>query len=183
MNPTLQQGQQPQSGISPEQLKQMQIASQAQQGLGTPPPPPFEYEPNSNLQKGKELINASIDKEQQAMAAKAAQANEQQGYAGYRGDPSAGVATGTSGHPNEGWNPNSPEAHQLNIQLADRIKSGTIDPRTAMIALQHNDVSPEIKQALSQIVQQTQNGNIQSEPQEVPQQGGSGGLGSVGIPQ
>jgi hypothetical protein len=117
---------------------------------------------------------------------------QQQGYAGYRGDQTAGVNTGNPqqggdvAHPNAGWSPSSPEAHQLNVQLAERIKSGAIDPKTAMIALQHPEVSPEVKQALSMIVQQAQVGSAPQgggSPVEPQMQGAPQGLGSVGIPQ
>lgn len=181
MNPT-----QAQSGVIPDQLQQAQMQQQASQGLGTPPPPPFEYKENPSMA----LMSAHIANQQQALAAKMAAEQNPQGYAGYKGDPTAGVQTGSvqgdQSHPNAGWTPASPEVHNLNVQLADRIKSGSIDPRTAMIALQHPDVAPEVKQALSQIVQQVQNGAAPSEPQGAvgsPVNMASAGLGSVGIPQ
>lgn len=170
-------------------------------GLGSPPQQ-FDYQQNPSM----DLMKAHVAVQQQELAAKAAQQNQQQGYAGYQGDPTAGVATGnpTSGsngqgagdqqqHPNVGWTPNSEQAHQLNIQLADRIKTGTIDPKTAMLAVQSPDVSPEVKQALVSIIQQAQQAQQGGQiGQGIPQpqgggqpQGGQGlnPAGPVGQPQ
>jgi hypothetical protein len=159
-------------------MQQAQMASQAQQGLGTPPQAPFEYQANPTLAKANSSIASTIDAQQQKLAA-LSQAQTQQGYAGYHGDPTAGVQTGSTqqgnvAHPNVGWTPASPEAHQLNIQLAERIKNGSIEPQTAMLALQHPEVSPEIKMALSQIVQQSQAGGSGNTVQTQP-----AGLGQV----
>lgn len=175
-------------GVTPDQIAQAQMQTQAAQGLGTPPPPQFEYKPNPSMA----LMDQHIAAQQEQLATKMANQKQTQGYAGYRGDPTAGVQTGSVQqggeqlHPNTGWSPSSPEAHQLNVQLADRIKSGSIDPNTAMIALQHPEVSPEVKQALSVIVQQAQAGGVVQSggsSSELPVQGTPQGLGSVGIPQ
>lgn len=171
-----------------QQLEQAQMQSQAAQGLGTPPPPPFEYKRNPSM----DLMDQHVTAQQQALAAKMVADQQQQGYAGYRGDQTAGVNTGNpqqggdAAHPNAGWSPSTPEAHQLNMQIAEKIKDGSIDPKTAMIALQHPEVSPEVKQALSMIVQQAQVGGVVQQggsPVEPQMQGAQQGLGSVGIPQ
>lgn len=186
--------------MTPSQQQAMQVvqaqqaAQQAQQqpqqgvangGLGSPPQP-FDYQPNPSI----DLMKAHVANQQQALAAQAAQQNQQQGYAGYQSDNTAGIVNANpqsdpnaqqpaqannAPHPNTGWVPNSQEAHQLNIQIADRIKTGTLDPKTAMLAVQSPDVSPEVKQALVSIIQQAQQaqqgGQIgQGMPQ--PQQGG-----------
>ena len=153
-------------------IAQAQIASQAQQGLGTPPAQDFEYKRNPSM----DLMDAHVSKQQQELASKMAQEQGQQGYAGYRGEPEVAQTVGGSEGQNQGWVPPSPEAHQMNMQLAERIKSGTLDPNTAMIAMQHPAVAPEIKQALAQMMQ-TQ--SAQSEPQmEVP---ADAGLGQVAV--
>ena len=186
------QMQQGQAVMQDPAVQQAQMAAQAQQGLGTPPPAPYEYRPNPSM----DLMNAHVSdqiqklaesKQQQAMALKA-KAQEAGGYAGYKSDPSAGMANGVgsdvAGHPNAGWSPSSAEAHQLNINIADRIKSGQMDAQTAQLAIQHPEVAPEIKQALAQIIQQAQAGGSPSEPQSYGQsQGGGSGLGSVPLPQ
>ena len=158
-----------------EQIKQAQLQSQAQQGLGTPPPAPFEYTPNVVHEKGKAFIAENIDAAQRALQEKAQAQSGQQGYAGRQGDPSAGVQGNPEGdpaHPNTGWNPSSPEAHEMNVQLADRIKSGQLDIKTAMIAIQNPEVAPEIKQALGQIIQQSQtSGGSNAVAQGQPEQG------------
>jgi hypothetical protein len=161
-------------------------------GLGTPPQQ-FEYQQNPSI----DLMKAHVALQQQQLAQQAAQQNQQQGYAGYQGDQTAGVATGNpvSGsngqqdgsaqqHPNVGWSPSSPEAHQLNIQLADRIKNGAIDPKTAMLAVQSPEVSPEIKQALVGIIQQAQQAQQGGQiGQPMPQPGGQGLNPSGPMPQ
>jgi hypothetical protein len=161
-------------------------------GLGTPPQQ-FEYQQNPSI----DLMKAHVALQQQQLAQQAAQQNQQRGYAGYQSDQTAGIATGNpvSGsngqedgasqqHPNAGWSPSSPEAHQLNIQLADRIKTGTIDPKTAMLAVQSPEVSPEIKQALVAIIQQAQQAQQGGQiGQPMPQQGGQGLNPSGPIPQ
>jgi hypothetical protein len=173
--------------MNPEELAQAQMASQAQQGLGTPPPAPMEYQVNQIHEDGKKLMAMNIadqmqkkaeSKEQEALALRA-QADTAGGYAGYRGDPTANAQSGVpvdAQHPNTGWQPSSPEAHQLNVQLAERIQSGSVDAQTAVLAMQHPDVAPELKQALSVIAQQGQQGQSQApvEPQ--------GGLGQVPVP-
>lgn len=184
-----------QGQVSPQQnqLAMAQMQSQAQQGLGTPPPPPFQYKENPSTalmaaNVGDQLEKRAADKEQQALAARAQADQATGGYAG------RGTAQGTTDadHPNTGWSPSSPEAHNMNIQIANRIKDGSIDPHTAIIAMQSPDVSPEIKQALSVIVQQYQAGG--SPQQQVPDQQGQGqqmamsqqqsaGLGSPPLPQ
>ena len=152
-------------------IAQAQIAAQAQQGLGTPPQQEFEYKRNPSM----DLMDAHVSKQQQMLAAKMASEQGQQGYAGYRGEamPVQGQQVPVQG---QGWTPPNPEAHQMNVQLADRIKSGKLDTNTAMIAMQHPDVAPEIKQALSQMMQAQSAG--QSEPQV---QGVPTGLGQVAV--
>jgi hypothetical protein len=198
MDPIAQQAalaQQQQPQLS--QLQQAQLQSQAAQGLGTPPPPPFEYteNPSTVLMKAHvadQLSKMAESKEQAALAARAQADQAVKGYAGRTSDPDAGVGS-VSQDPNAGWRPSSPEIHNMNVQLASRIKSGQLDPRTAMIAMQSPDVAPEIKQALAAIVQQAQSGvNSQSQqqgdvsgPQTAlePQNGGGSGLGSPPLPQ
>lgn len=173
------------------QLQQAQMQSQAAQGLGTPPQAPFEYKENPAMalmsaHVGDQMEKRAADKEQQALAARAQADQASGGYAGRKSD--AGVPIGADAqHPNTGWSPASPEAHNMNIQLAERIKSGQLDPRTAMIAMQSPDVAPEIKQALAVIVQQAQVGGSQQpvalEPQVQGQAEAGAGLGSVPLPQ
>lgn len=163
-------------------------------GLGTPPPPKFEYQPNPSSelmrQRTIEQINQRADAQNQAALANRAAAERMQaqgGYAGHGNSPSV-LAGGSNGgaavNPNEGWTPSSPEAHQLNIALAEQIKSGAIDPQTAMSAIQSEDVSPEIKQVLASIVNSSSgsNGMEQGIPQGysqgIPQDQGLG-LGSI----
>jgi len=175
-----------------EQIQQAQMQAQAQQGLGTPPPAPFEYKENPsmglmNAHVGDQLEKRAQDKQQQALAARAEADKATGGYAGYKADPSATVGGSDAEHPNTGWAPSSPEAHNMNVQLAERIKSGQLDPHTAMIAMQSPDVSPEIKQALSVIVQDAQSGGMPQEQPSEPQMQGQAptgnGLGSVPLPQ
>ena len=155
-------------------IAQAQMAAQAQQGLGTPPQQEFEYKRNPSM----DLMDAHVSKQQQELAAKMAQEQGQQGYAGYRAESEApAVPVGGSNGQGQGWTPPSPEAHQMNVQLAERIKSGQLDPSTAMIAMQHPDVAPEIKQALSQMMQAQSVG--QSEPQMAVASGS--GLGQVAV--
>ena len=170
-------------------VQQAQMAAQAQQGLGTPPPAPYEYQENPSMQLMKTHVADQMQaraeaKEQEALAIRA-KAEEAGGYAGYRGDPSAGVGGGSNGQ--GAWQAPSEQAHQMNIQIADRIKSGQIDIQTAQIAIQHPDVAPEIKAALGQIIQQSQTGGSPVEPQQMAAQGapmpGGSGLGSVPLPQ
>lgn len=151
-------------------IAQAQMAAQAQQGLGTPPQQEFEYKRNPSM----DLMDAHVSKQQQALAAKMAEEQGRQGYAGYRGE--AMPVQRQDSVQEQGWTPPSPEAHQMNVQLADRIKSGRLDPNTAMIAMQHPDVAPEIKQALSQMMQAQSVG--QSEPQGVAL---GAGLGQVAV--
>ena len=193
------QAQQQQGQPSPEQMAQMQQmqAQQGQQGLGTPPPEQFDFKPNVVKDKAEMLIAGKTTdqiqkraegKEQEALAARAEadKAAGQQGYAGYRGDASAGVNEGQDAHPNDGWSPSGEEAHQLNINIADRIKSGQMDPKTAtMLAVHHPEVSPEIKQALVQIIQQAQIGAEQQggSEQQMEPQSMDAGLGNMPVPQ
>ncbi len=151
-------------------IAQAQMAAQAQQGLGTPPQQEFEYKRNPSM----DLMDSHVSSQQQALAAKMAQEQGQQGYAGYRGEamPVQGQAPAQQ---EQGWTPPSPEAHQMNVQLADRIKSGQLDPNTAMIAMQHPDVAPEIKQALSQMMQAQSVGQSEPQMQAAP----TAGLGQV----
>ena len=189
-----------QQQMQPSQLQQAQLQSQAAQGLGTPPPPPFDYteNPSTGLMKSHvadQLAARAESKEQAALAARAQADQASGGYAGRTSDPGATVGS-TSQDPNAGWKPSSPEAHNMNIQLADRIKSGQLDPRTAMIAMQSPDVAPEIKQALASIVQQSQSsgsgqpqqqgdGSGQAAPyqQSAGQAPSGAGLGSPPLPQ
>ena len=173
------------------QLQEAQMQAQAQQGLGTPPPPPFEYKENPsvalmNMHVTDQLESKAAAKEQAALAARAEADKASGGYAGRQSDAGAGVGS-DSQHPNAGWQPSSPEADNMNVQLADRIKSGQLDPRTAMIAMQSPDVAPEIKQALAMIVQQAQGGGSGQEAMPEPQMEGQApsgaGLGSVPLPQ
>jgi multidrug efflux pump subunit AcrA (membrane-fusion protein) len=205
MDPIAQQAalaqQQQQQQAQQSQLQQAQLQSQAAQGLGTPPPPPFDYteNPSTGLMKAHvadQLAARAESKEQAALAARAQADQASGGYAGRTSDPGATVGSASQG-PNAGWTPSSPEAHNMNMQLADRIKSGQLDPRTAMIAMQSPDVAPEIKQALAAIVQQAQSGGS-GQPQQqgdgsgqqsAPDQQSAGqapsgaGLGSPPLPQ
>jgi len=123
-------------------------------------------------------------------AADAAKAQAEQqstgGYAGYKADPSAGVGVDAQ-HPNAGWNPASEEAHQLNVKVAEGIKSGQVTAETAQVLISHNELAPEIKQALGQIIQQAQvSGSVQQQApeQQMPSQGQEiSGLGSVPLAQ
>jgi hypothetical protein len=170
--------------MNPEELAQAQMQAQAQQGLGTPPPPQFEYTPNAVAKTGEELMKQGMaeqmqkkadSKSQEAMALQA-QADKISGFAGYKSDPSAVQPQG----PNGNWQPSSPEAHQLNMRLAEKIQGGSIDPQTATLAMQHPDVAPEIKQALSQISQQ---GGFPGQMQQLEPQGVPAGLGQMEAPQ
>lgn len=167
-------------------VQQAQMMAQAQQGLGTPPPAPYEYQENPSMQLMKthvadQMQARAASKEQEALALRA-KAEEAGGYAGYRSDPTAGSVGGSTEQ--IGWQAPSEQAHQMNIQIADRIKSGQIDLQTAQIAIQHPDVAPEIKAALGQIIQQSQTSGSPVEPQaQGAQIGGGNGLGSVPLPQ
>lgn len=172
-----------------DQIKQAQMQTQAQQGLGAPPAAPFEYKENAstglmNAHVSDQLEKRAEQKQQQALAARAEADKATGGYAGYQSDAMAGQE---AQHPNTGWEPSSEEAHNMNIQIADRIKNGSLDTQTAMIAMQNPEVSPEIKQALSVIVQQAQADG--SGQQMAPEQVSAGleqpqaGLGSIPLPQ
>ena len=156
-------------------IAQAQMAAQAQQGLGTPPQQEFEYKRNPSM----DLMDAHVSKQQQALAAKMAAEQGQQGYAGYRAGPEAAMQQQARGSnvQQQGWTPPSPEAHQMNMQLAERIKSGQLDPQTAMIAIQHPAVAPEIKQALSQMMQAQSVGQLEPQIQVAP----DSGLGQVAV--
>lgn len=167
--------------MDPIQEQQMQMA-QGQGGLGTPPPPPFEYKENPstalmNAHVGDQLQKRAESKEQEALKARAEADASNGGYAGYKSEPSANVGQ------QNGWAASSPEVHNMNLQLADRIKSGQLDMSTAMIALQSNDVAPEIKQVLSQMVQKAQASQQMEMPSEQAMQGqqvaNAGGLGEL----
>jgi hypothetical protein len=181
MNPDNVAQAQAQAQMQAQQAQQGQVGPQ---GLGTPPPPKFEYTPNAVAKPGEELMRQNIadqmqkkadSKSQEAMALQA-KADQIGGFAGYKSDPSAVQPQG----PNGDWQPSSPEAHQLNIRLAEKIKDGTIDPQTAALAMQHPEVAPEIKQALAQIAQQ---GGFAGQQQQQAPQGQPAGLGQMEAPQ